>query len=227
MSRQLSFDSITSGTLAKYKSGWGHWSLFCDRRVLADGTVHGSWLFGINREKDERQIIDYITYEGFFADEGKGWVTSTVRGKGAAVSFMRTCNYYPDLVAGNPRIQASFKALERRVREPTQVKLPATKEVVISAMKRITRSASHSTRDNETVDTAIQSAWLFSCARPSTASWMEGPTTIAYVSATLLSTTGRRMSFAAALRLPVVGPLWTRTGPPLRRNLGCRLPEYM
>ena len=28
-------------------------------------------------------------------------------------------------------------------------------------------------------------------------------------------------SRSAALRLPVVGPLWTRTGPPLRRNLEC------
>ena len=161
LARQPSFDSITSGTLAKCKSGWGQWDLFCDRRVQADGTMHGPWLPGIDRERDERQIIDYITYEGFFANEGKGWVTSTVRGKVAVVRFMRTCNYYPDPVAGNPRIKASFKALERRIREPTQVKLPATKEVVISEMKLITRSALHSTRDNKTANATIQSAWLF------------------------------------------------------------------
>ena len=71
MSQQLSFDSITSDTLAKYKSGRGHWSLFGDRRVQADESVHGPWLPGIDRERDERQIIDYITYEGFFANDEK------------------------------------------------------------------------------------------------------------------------------------------------------------
>ena len=79
MSRQLSCDSITAGTLAKYKSGWGHWSLFYARRIQADGTVYGSWLPGADRERVERQIVDYITYEGFFANGGNGWATSTRR----------------------------------------------------------------------------------------------------------------------------------------------------
>ena len=161
MSLQLSFDTITSGTLAKYKSGWGHWNLFRDRQVQTGGSVHWSWLPGIDRERNERQIIDYITYEGSFANDGKGWATSTVRSKVAAVRFMHTSNYYPDPVAGNPRIKASLKALKKRVREPAQVKLPATKEAVISAMKRITWSASHSTKYKDTVNAVIQSAWLF------------------------------------------------------------------
>ena len=161
MSRQLSFDSITFGALAKYKSGWGHWSLFCSRRVQADGTRYGPWLSGKENEKDERMIIDYITYEGFFANDEKGWATSAVRSKVAAVRFMRTCNYYPDPVAGNPRIKASFKVLEQRIREPTQVKMPATKEVVCSAMKRVFCSKGYSDGDSEAVNAAIQSAWLF------------------------------------------------------------------
>ena len=74
---------------------------------------------------------------------------------------MHTCNYYPDPVVGNPRIKATFKSLDKRVREPAQVKLPATKEVVISAMKRTTLSRSHTAKDKETVNAAIQSAWLF------------------------------------------------------------------
>ena len=119
MTRQLSFDSITSGTLAKYKSGWGHWNLFCARCAQADGAAYWPGLPGTDRERDERQIIDYITYEGFFANDGKGWATSTVRGKVAAVRFMHTCNYYSDPIAGNPLIKASFKALKRRIREPT------------------------------------------------------------------------------------------------------------
>ena len=41
MPRQLSFDSITSDTLAKYESNWGHWRIFCKRRVQADGPSHG------------------------------------------------------------------------------------------------------------------------------------------------------------------------------------------
>ena len=69
----------------------------------------------------------------------------------AAVRFMHTCNYYPDPVAGNTRIEALFKALEWRVREPTQVKMSATKEVVISAMARLSRNTRHSQSDNETV----------------------------------------------------------------------------
>ena len=88
-------------------------------RVQTDGSVHGPWLPGIDRERDERQIIDYITYEGFFANGGKGWATSTVGIKVTAVRFMHTCNYYPVPVAGNPLIKASFKALVNREREPT------------------------------------------------------------------------------------------------------------
>ena len=83
-----------------------------------------------DRERDERQIADYITNEGLFTNDGKGWATSTVRGKVAAVRLMRTCNYYPGPVASNPRIKALFKAPGLRIREPTQVKMPATKEVV-------------------------------------------------------------------------------------------------
>ena len=98
MSRQLIFDSITPGTLARYKSGWGRWSLFCDRRVQADGTVHGPWLPGIDRERDERQIIDYVTYEGFFANEGNGWANLIVRGKVAAVRFIHTCSTHLQLL---------------------------------------------------------------------------------------------------------------------------------
>ena len=73
---------------------------------------------------------------------------------------LHTCNYYPGPVVGNPRIKATFKALDQRVREPAQVKLPATKEVVISAIKRITQSRSHTKKDKETRNTTIQSAWL-------------------------------------------------------------------
>ena len=113
MSRQLSFDSITTTALSKYKSGWNHWAQFCDRRVQADGTVHGQWMSGTDRERDEKQIIDYIAYEGFFANDGKGWATSTIRSKVAAIRFMHTCNYYPDPAAGNPRIKATFKALDK------------------------------------------------------------------------------------------------------------------
>ena len=72
MSRQLSFDSITTSTLSKYKSGWKHWAQFRDRRVQADGVVHGPWLPGINWERNEKHTIDYIAYEGFFANDGKG-----------------------------------------------------------------------------------------------------------------------------------------------------------
>ena len=124
-------------------------SLFCDRHAQADGAVHGPWLPGVDRERDERHIIDYIAYEGFFANDGKGWATSTVRGKVAAVRFIRTCSYYPGPVAGKPRIKASFKALKRRIREPP------------SAMTCTTRGTPHSGRDNEKVKAAIQSAWFF------------------------------------------------------------------
>ena len=75
--------------------------------------MRGPWLPGVDRERDKRQIIDYSTYESFFANDGKGWATSTVTGKVAAVRFMHTCNYYPDPATGNPRIKASFKALGR------------------------------------------------------------------------------------------------------------------
>ena len=92
MSRQLSFDSITTTTMSKYKSGWGHWAQFCERRVQADGTVHGPWMSEADLEKDEKQIIDYIAYEGFFANYGKGWATYTIRSKVAAIRFMHTCN---------------------------------------------------------------------------------------------------------------------------------------
>ena len=64
-------------------------------------------------------------------------------------------------VAGNPRIKASFKALERRIREPTQVELPATKEGVTSAMRRTTWNTSRSANGKEAVSAAIQSEWLF------------------------------------------------------------------
>ena len=93
MSRQLSFDSITTTTLSKYKSGWNHWAQFCDIRVQADGTVHGQWMSGADLEKDEKHIINYIAYEGFFANDGKGWAASTIRSKVAAIRFMHTCNY--------------------------------------------------------------------------------------------------------------------------------------
>ena len=161
MSRQLSFDSITSGTLAKYKPSWGHWCLFCSRRAQADGARYGPWLSGKKPERDEKMVIDYITYEGFFANDGKGWATSTVRSKVAAVRFMHTCNYHPDPVAGNPRIKASFKALEQRIREPTQVKMPATKELVCSAMRQVFCGEGYSEGDIGTVNAAIQTAWLF------------------------------------------------------------------
>ena len=36
MSHQLSFDYSTSATLAKYKSRWGHWIMFCDMRIQAE-----------------------------------------------------------------------------------------------------------------------------------------------------------------------------------------------
>ena len=74
---------------------------------------------------------------------------------------MHTCNYCPDPVAGNPRIKATYKALDKRVREPAQIKLLATKEVVTSAMKRVAHSEAYSARDKETVNAAMQSAWLF------------------------------------------------------------------
>ena len=72
--------------------------------------------------------------------------------------YLYTCNYYPDPVAGNPRIKASFKALGQRIREPTQVKMPATKEVVGSAMNRVFCGKGCSVGDSETVNAAIQSA---------------------------------------------------------------------
>ena len=74
---------------------------------------------------------------------------------------MHTCNYYPDPVAGNPRIQAAFKALAKRVREPTQVKMPATQGVVKAAMARLSNDTKHSQSDNETVQAAIQTSWIF------------------------------------------------------------------
>ena len=66
--------------------------------------MYGPWVSGTDLEKDEKQIIEYIAYEGFFANNGKGWAISTIRSKVAAIRFMHTCNYYPGPVAGNPRI---------------------------------------------------------------------------------------------------------------------------
>ena len=83
-------------------------------RVQANGTVHVPWMSGANLEKDEKHFIDYIAYEGFLANDGKGRAASTIRGKVAAIRFMHTCNYYPGPVAGNPRIKATFKALASR-----------------------------------------------------------------------------------------------------------------
>ena len=54
MSRQLSFNPITSGTLTTYDSSWGHWRLFCGKRVQADGSMHEPWLPGTDRGTDER-----------------------------------------------------------------------------------------------------------------------------------------------------------------------------
>ena len=107
---------------------------------------------GADRERDEKQIIDYIAYEGFFANHGKGWAPSAIRSNIAAIRFMHTCNYYPDPVVGNPRIRATFKALDMQVREPVQVKWPATKEVVTSAMRRVTQCRSYPEKDKETVN---------------------------------------------------------------------------
>ena len=118
--------------------------------------------------------------EHFFANDGKGWVVSTIRGKVAAIRFIHTCNYYPDPVAGNPRIKATFKALDKRAGEPAQVKLPATKEVVTSAMRRIMRCGLYSDKDKETVSSAMQSTWLFL------------PRSSEYCSGTSRSTTRRR-----------------------------------
>ena len=145
MSQQLSIDSITSDTLAKYESSWGHWRLFCERRVQADGSRHGPWLSGTDREM--MRALE--------------WAASTTRGKVAAVRFVRTCYYHPGPVAGNPRVKATSKALEKRAREPTQVKMLATRGVVVAVMARLYNDPKHSQGDNGTVGAAMQTGWLF------------------------------------------------------------------
>ena len=113
---------------------------------------------------------------------------------------MHACNYYPDPVVGNPRIKATFKALDKRVGEPAQVKLPATKEVVVSAMKRTTLSGSHSTKGKGTVNAVIQSAWLFLLRSSEYCFVDEGPTTTARASEMSPSTMGKRGSSLSATR---------------------------
>ena len=55
----------------------------------------------------------------------------------------------------NPRVKATFKVLEKRVRGPTQVKMPITRGVVVAAMARFHSDPKHSQGDNETVDAAV------------------------------------------------------------------------
>ena len=74
---------------------------------------------------------------------------------------MHTRNYYPDPAAWNPRVKATPKALEKRERELTQVKMPATKEVVITAIARFHKDPKHSQGNTETVGAAMQTGWLF------------------------------------------------------------------
>ena len=58
-------------------------------------------------------------------------------------------------------MKATFKAVEKRMRGPTQVKMPATKGVVIAAMARRHDDPKHSQGDNEAVEAAVQTGWLF------------------------------------------------------------------
>ena len=99
-------------------------------------------------------------------------------------------NHYPDPKTRNPRINAAFKALTQRAREPTQVMIPATKEVVVSAKARLTRdTASPGGTLNKTVAESLDTGWLYLPERPSAATSAVGHTTYACVWETSYSTT--------------------------------------
>ena len=130
--------------------------------MQADGPRHDPWLSRTDKERDERQITDYTTYEGFFANEERDGRPRPSKARSLPIaSCTCACNYYPDPVAGNPRVKATFKASEKRAREPKKVKMPTTKGVVIAGMARFHNVPRHSQGDNKTVEAGVQIGWLF------------------------------------------------------------------
>ena len=110
--------------------------------------------------------MDFIAYEGIMSNEGTGWTVGTVRNKHAAIRFKHIHSHLPDPTTGNLRIKICLRVLTLRRREPTQVKLPVTVEVIHATMTLVRTCIRHDTRDNEVVPAAVVTAWLYPLRSP-------------------------------------------------------------
>jgi hypothetical protein len=99
------------------------------------------------------------------ANNGKGWTVGTVRNKVSAIRFFHVFNHHLDPTCGNPRIKARFKTLARYRKDPTQLKLPVTHDMVITLLRRIDDRMGPARRrsraDNVTMKAAVVTAWNF------------------------------------------------------------------
>jgi hypothetical protein len=161
LSLKMSLDSVVPQTLSRYESAWRHWCLFCERRIMSDGSNHGPWLHGEDTIRDEQLIKDFIAYEGIMANDGAGWTVGTVRNKLAAIRFKHIHNHLPDPTTGNPRIKSCLRVLTLRRREPTQIKLPVTVEVIRAVMITVRADEKISPRDREVIIASIFTAWFY------------------------------------------------------------------
>ena len=161
---QLVTDALAPETRAKHEAHWGHFALFCHRRGADEDGVCGPWLPGRHLAAEERLILEFIAYEGTLTNDGRGWTVGTVRHKLAAVKFFHLHHYLPDPTS-SPRISGALRALQRQRREPTSLRMPVTKDILLALLRqshaRAGPAAVRSPRDNAAYRAAAVCAWLY------------------------------------------------------------------
>ena len=95
------------------------------------------------------------------ANDRAGWTVGTVRNKLAAIRFKHIHHHMSDPTTGTPRIKSCLKKLALRRREPTQVKLPVTVEVIHAVTIIVRADKRYSPRDQDVMIAAIIPAWFY------------------------------------------------------------------